>query len=355
MDLYVMDSSGHVNHTMTTPSDYSSSSWPAYPPDSVRISPDAQKIAYWNWEGGEQLTLWTPTSSTNLNFPGQTLGQENNEHPAWIDSTHFMTDDPSAWQCFVDPPDRVFKYYKTGNGDDTAANWFDDNSEGGGCYQNGWSYGFNPVITRAGDKIAIVEDDAANYFDGQPRKVIIRLFATNGPAPTKPTYKCQIVLNANKYNTDNGGLWVGYASPTFTADGTELAWGDADGIHVANVSNLSNCSSITPSLMIAGAALPQFSAASATQAPAITLSKGRGLPGATVTVKGAAFGAGEKVNITFKDHAGTTSTLGQASADATGAFSLKVTIPAGAAVGKGKITAKGASSGLTATKAFKVT
>jgi hypothetical protein len=355
MDLYVMDRTGHLDHKMTTPSDYSTFSWPAYPPDTVRISPDAQKIAYWNWEGGEQLTLWTPTSSTNLNFPNQTLGQENNEHPAWIDATHFMTDDPSAWQCFVDPPDKVFKYYKTGNGDDTAASWFDDTSEGGGCFPKGWAYGFDPTITRAGDKIAIVEDDAANWADGQPRKVVIRLFATNGAAPKAPTFKCQIALNASKFNTDKGGQWVGYASPSFTADGTELAWGDVDGIHVTNVSDLSDCSTVTSSLMIAGAALPQFSAAGASQAPALTLSKRKGKPGVSITANGSGFGAGEKVNLTFVDHAGTSTSLGQATADGSGSFSMKVTIPATAKTGKGKVTAKGASSGLTASATFRVT
>jgi hypothetical protein len=355
MDLYVMDRTGHLDHRITTPSDYSSSSFPAYPPDAVRISADAQKIAYWNWEGGEQLTLWTPTTSTNLNFPNQTLGQENNEHPAWIDSTHFMTDDPSAWECFVNPPDRVFKYYKTGNGDDTAANWFDDKTEAGGCYQNGWATGFDPTITRAGDTIAVVEDNAADYFDGQPRKVVIRLFSTNGPAPNAPTFKCQIALDAGAFNTDTGGLWVGYASPTFTVDGTELAWGDGAGIHVANVSDLSNCSSIAQSLMIAGAALPQFSAAAATQGPAISLSKSKGIPGTQITVTGSGFGHGETVKLTFVDHGGTSSILGQVAADGSGSFSTKVTIPAGAKLGKGKVTAKGVSSGSSAKRAFRVT
>ncbi len=356
MDLYVMDQSGHVDHKMTTPSDYSSFSFPAYPPTTVRISPDAQKIAYYNFEGDEDTTLWTPTSSTNLNFPGQTLGQENNIDPSWIDSTDLLLDDPSAWECYSTPPDRVFKTYKTGNGDDTAASWFDDTTEAGGCYQNGWATGFDSTISRQGAKIAVVEDNAADNFDGQPTKVVIRLFATNGPAPTKPTFKCQVALNAAKYNTDKGGLWVGYASPTFTADGTELAWGDADGIHVANVSNLANCSSITPSLLIAGAALPSFSAATigSQQSPSITLSKSSGPPGTSVTATGAAFGPNETVKLTFLDSAGHKTSLGSATADGTGAFTKNVTIPASAPLGKGKVQGKGATSGLKAHATFKV-
>jgi hypothetical protein len=44
-------------------------------------------------------------------------------------------------------------------------------------------------------------------------------------------------------------------------DGTRLAFAEPDGVHVANVSNLSNCASVTAPLVIPGATQPSWSAA----------------------------------------------------------------------------------------------
>jgi hypothetical protein len=357
-DIYVMDATGHLDHRITTPSDYSTSSWPALAPNSVRISPDATKIAYWNWEGGEPLTLWTPTSSTGLNWPNQTLGQENNENPAWIDNGHLLMDDPTAWGCFFgNPPTTIIRTYVVGKGDNTNKNWFDDTAEEGtSCYpHDGWASGYSATMTRSLEKLAIL-DDNASLQGGTPTKVAIRLFTTAaGSTTTAPTFNCQINLSAANYNPNN--YWVGYASPTFSADGSELAWGDSAGVHVANVSNLSSCSSITQGLLIPGAALPYFSAANPNSTPpaTIALSAGSGAPGVSVTVSGAAFGPNEKVRLTFTDSARAKFALGSVTTDGSGAFSKSVTIPAGAAAGKGKVSAKGVTSGLKAAKAFTIT
>src|SRR5262249_23232438 len=163
-----------LDHTITTPSDYSNDSYPAYPPNTVRISPDGTKIAYWNWEGGEQLTLWTPTSSTNLNYPNQTLGQENDENPAWIDNANLLLDDPGAWGCLTSPKDPIIRTYHVGDGDNTNKGWFDDKAESGTfCYaQDGWASDYSPTISRLGDKLAIF-DSNSGLEGGSPTKVAI--------------------------------------------------------------------------------------------------------------------------------------------------------------------------------------
>jgi hypothetical protein len=48
------------------------------------------------------------------------------------------------------------------------------------------------------------------------------------------------------------------ASPTFTPDGSRLAWAEKDGVHFANTSDLGSCSAVTDGLLVAGAAYPFF-------------------------------------------------------------------------------------------------
>ena len=55
---------------------YSTSSCPTFAPVSVEVSHDATKIAYGIWECGSAsfTALWTPATSTGLNFPHQKVG-----------------------------------------------------------------------------------------------------------------------------------------------------------------------------------------------------------------------------------------------------------------------------------------
>jgi hypothetical protein len=61
-------------------------------------------------------------------------------------------------------------------------------------------------------------------------------------------------------------------------------------------------------------------------------------PGSSITVTGTNFIAGEKVTVKFVDFAKHNTVLGTAVASSTGAVSLTVNVPAGAALGKGTIT-----------------
>lgn len=253
MDIYKMDQSGHlIGSRIPTHSDYSNGNCPAYPPNNMRVSPDGTKIAYDEFICSNFATYWTPSNSTGLNFPNQTLGQEDYGDPAWMGNSGLLL-------SYVGVPfnlNDTFATYATGGGDNSSRGWFGDTTESDPSNPGGWATGFNATISRQGDKIAILEDDAANWFDGTPRNVALRFFTTNGTPPAQPTFRCQLNLPASRFPSggSNNGL-------SFSPDGTKIAWEDTAGIHVANIGNLSNCSAITQKLLIPGAIDPFWSAA----------------------------------------------------------------------------------------------
>jgi hypothetical protein len=166
----------------------------------------------------EVTTLWTPAGATMLDFPNQLAGQEAFESPSWIGSAQLLL---SRDITFAEPDVATFALYDTDDGDDSAADWFSDENAP-------WATGFDAAASRDGARVAVVEDDAA-VNDGTPMRVALRLF-------TPPALRCDIALPADE-------SYIG-ASPSFSPDGTRLAWAQADGIHVATVGDLSECSAL---------------------------------------------------------------------------------------------------------------
>jgi hypothetical protein len=191
---------------------------PAEPPTHVRISPDAGKIAYDQVIDFAVTTLWTPAGATTLDFPNQLAGQEGLEAPSWIGSGQYLV---SRDITFAEPDVSTFALYDTDDGDDSSADWFSDAGAP-------WATEFDAATTRDGTKVAAVEDDAADN-DGTPTRVVLRLFSGT-------TFRCELALPADESYTG--------ASPSFSPDGTRLAWAQADGIHVAALGDLSACAAI---------------------------------------------------------------------------------------------------------------
>src|SRR3954447_23240679 len=175
---------------------------PAETPTHVRISPDGTKVAYDEAIDSDVGTLWSDFSG----FPGQTLGQEGLISPSWIGSSRLLLSrDISASDA-----GETFALYDLG-ADNTAVDWFSDNGAP-------WATGFDPVASRDGSRIAVVEDDAAEA-DGTPTRVALRIFSGT-------TFKCELPLEAaDTYES---------ASPSFSPDASSVAWAESDGIHVAS-------------------------------------------------------------------------------------------------------------------------
>jgi hypothetical protein len=80
-----------------------------------------------------------------------------------------------------------------------------------------------------------------------------------------------------------------------------------------------------------------------------------GPAGSAFTVSGTGYPGNSAVALTFKDVNGAVTSLGTVTTDATGAFSQAVTVPAGAAMGCAKVTAKSRITSVQVVKTFKVT
>ena len=199
--LHRISPSGAELGTFATAAVTATEEAPAETPTHVRISPDGTKAAYDQAVDGDVTTLWTDFTS----FPGQSAGQEGLVAPSWIGNSRLLLSrDVSA----EDDGDS-FAVYDLG-GDDTASDLFTDTA-------SAWATGFDAAASRDGARVAIVEDDAADS-GGTPTRVALRVF--NGT-----TFRCELALEAaDTYSS---------ASPSFSPDGSQLAWAQSDGIHVA--------------------------------------------------------------------------------------------------------------------------
>ena len=219
---------------------------PAETPTHVRLSPDGSRIAYGQLIDGDPTTLWTPANATGLEFPGQAFGQQGFGAPSWIGNDRLVLSRDVTSDA-VTP----IALYGLG-GDNSEEPWFSDDA-------SDWATGFGAVASRDGTRIAVLEDDAADN-EGLPTRVALRLFTAAGPG-APPAFRCELALEA----ADTYAL----ASPTFSPDGSRIAWAESDGIHAAALGALDDCGAIREQILtLPGAWEPHWSGAPAPPVPA---------------------------------------------------------------------------------------
>ena len=232
-ELYRFAPDGNQIGTFTpTYGSYSTPACPAYPPSSVRVSPDASKIAYGIYscgDGGHQVTLWTPAGATGLSFPGQAQGQVDFWDPSWIDSTHMAI-------SHAGPP--VF-----------GAHWGEHRTSDADNVGQGWTEGAmsdrsaDAVISRDGKESVVFFDDAADYTDAKPRNVDMWVYSNPGmPADFNagwpiPPAGCRFHLDAAQFGH------VDDLSPSLSPDGTKVLWADDAG---AELRRWATCRPVAP-------------------------------------------------------------------------------------------------------------
>ena len=171
-------------------------------PQQVAISPDGRLLAYVYSQpscppaapcGVRQEMLYSYSDHTT---PVSVFGEQTNlTHPSWIDNGRLLAFGGHFHQVNVDAP---------GGGNDDAAYWFDDpgNEDIG-----------DGELSRQGDRLALVRSYG-------PDTHLAILHVTGAPGAATPVAAC--------YSGKDGAL----AGPSWSPDGTQLAFADSSGIEV---------------------------------------------------------------------------------------------------------------------------
>ena len=219
---------------------------PAETPTHVRLSPDGARIAYAQLIDGDPTTLWTPATATDLNFPGQALGQQGFIAPSWIGNDRLVlsrdvtSDAPSASRCT--PSGAATTARSRGSttprapGPPAMRPWPRATGRGSRCSKT------TRLTTKASRPVWCCACS--------PRPVRGR---------RRPSGASSRLEAADTF---------ALASPTFSPDGTRIAWAESDGIHAATLGTLEDCGAIREQVLtLPGAWEPHWSAAPAPPSP----------------------------------------------------------------------------------------
>jgi hypothetical protein len=232
-EVYRLDQAGHqLGAPVDTPGSNSSPACPTYSPTSLRVSPDGRQVVYDAFHCDYQYPFIEDIASGQFSSFATDYSR-----PQWLDATHVLITHigPTFQNASFASYDTVAK---TGHGP-SADPYMDD---------------YQATASRDGNHVAVLEDDAPDYYDGVARHADIRLYTAAGDV-TNPTPSCTLTLDPSRISD------FLVASPAFSPDGSRLVWAEDDGIHWTD-------GSCRPDgLLIAGGAYPFFGKGDWTPAP----------------------------------------------------------------------------------------
>ncbi len=231
-EIHRFDQAGaRIGPPVPTPGSRSTPACPTDAPAGVRVSPNGRRVAFDALFCDERDSLWQDLSDGNVTVISQEYGSSG-----WLDDEHVLI-------THVGPTleEESYAVYELAT------------AETRGPLDLPFLTERQAAASRDGSRVAVYEDEP--NLDGTIASAGIRLFETVGGDVAQPVQRCTIAIAAREATE------LVLASPTFSPDGTKLAWVQKDGVHVADTANLDDCRSLSPTLLVPDADHPFFAAA----------------------------------------------------------------------------------------------
>jgi hypothetical protein len=273
--IYEFDQQGaQVAGPVPTQGTYSTVNDPEYV-SHFRVAPDNSNVAWTDTSGfASPFTSWrNPNGSGTFSTANDSYGAPlPYSSPEWWGSRQLLiTHDGTQFSGNAE-----YALYNLADG--SSPGWANDEAIGS-------SPSYQVTLSRSGQKWAVMTDDGPDH-GGTIQHIAITLETSNTPPNTNVSdTHCSITLPASQFATSHGSA---LASMSVSSDGSTLAWAQDDGIYEANVSNPSDCTSVTGSvhLVVPGGQMPFLGAAPLAPPAPSSGPGGTGGPGGTTGTGG---------------------------------------------------------------------